>query len=111
MGSTHHGLGAGRRPLMHRLAATSDGPTEPTCGEGPAVRSAGPGGRAAVPGRSPSSRKPSRGYQPMMFTARATTSTMAATETADWSIIMVFAQRVSGVTSLAAKEMALLNDR
>ena len=47
----------------------------------------------------------------MMFTARATTSTMAATETADWSIIMVFAQRVSGVTSLAAKEMALLNDR
>src|SRR5262249_41989865 len=50
-------------------------------------------------------------HQPMMFTARAVTSTMAATETADWSIIMAFAQRVSGVTSLAAKEMALVNDR
>ena len=31
-----------------------------------------------------------------MFTALATTSAMAATETADCSIIMVFAQRVSG---------------
>jgi len=30
---------------------------------------------------------------------------MAATEMADWSIIMVFAQRVSGGTSLAAKEI------
>ena len=47
----------------------------------------------------------------MMLTARAMTSAIAATETADWSIIMVFAQRVSGVTSLAAKEMALVNDR
>jgi hypothetical protein len=46
-----------------------------------------------------------------MFTARAMTSAIAATETADWSIIMLFAQRVSGVTSLAAKEMALVNDR
>ena len=47
----------------------------------------------------------------MMFTALATTSAIAATETADWSIIMVFAQRVSGMMSLAAKEMALVNDR
>jgi len=69
----------------------------------------GPAARAAVPRRSPSARQP--GCQPMMFTARATTSTTAATETADWSIIMAFAQRVSGVTSLEAKEMALLNDR
>jgi hypothetical protein len=44
--------------------------------------------------------------QPRMFTARAMTSAMAATETADWSIIMSFAQRVSDAASLAAKEMA-----
>ena len=37
-----------------------------------------------------------------MFTALATTSAMAATETADCSIIMAFALRVSSVTSLAA---------
>ena len=46
-----------------------------------------------------------------MFTALATTSAMAATETADCSIIIIFAQRVRGVTSLAAKEMAFVNDR
>ncbi len=50
------------------------------------------------------------GCQPRMFTALATTSAMAATETADCSII-IFAQRVRGVTSLAAKEMAFVNDR
>jgi hypothetical protein len=49
--------------------------------------------------------------QPRMFTARAMTSAMAATETADWSIIMSFAQRVSGATSPAEKEMAFVNDR
>jgi len=46
-----------------------------------------------------------------MFTARATTSAMAATETADCNIIIIFAQRVRGMTSLAAKEMAFVNDR
>jgi hypothetical protein len=46
-----------------------------------------------------------------MFTALAMTSAMAVTETADCSIIISFAQRVSGATSLAAKEMALVNDR
>ena len=51
------------------------------------------------------------GCQPRMFTALATTSAMAATETADCSIIIIFAQRVRGVTSLAAKEMAFVNDR
>src|SRR6266496_928199 len=49
--------------------------------------------------------------QPRMFTALATTSAMAATEMADCSIIIIFAQRVRDVTSLAAKEMALVNDR
>ena len=51
------------------------------------------------------------GVQPRMFTARAMTSAMAATETADWSIIMSFAQRVSGATSPAENEMAFVNDR
>ena len=46
-----------------------------------------------------------------MLTARAMTSAMAATETADWSIIMSFAQRVSGATSPAENEMALVNDK
>jgi hypothetical protein len=47
-----------------------------------------------------------------MSTALATTSAMAATETADCSIIIIiFAQRVSVLTSLAAKEMAFVNDR
>jgi hypothetical protein len=45
-----------------------------------------------------------------MFTALATTSAMAVTETADCSSIIIFAQRVSGMTSPAAKEMTLVND-
>src|SRR6266487_3222462 len=48
---------------------------------------------------------------PRMLTALATTSAMAATEMADCSIIIIFAQRGRGVTSLAAKEMAFVNDR
>ena len=51
------------------------------------------------------------GVQPRMLTARAMTRAMAATETADWSIIMSLAQRVSGATSPAEKEMAFVNDR
>jgi hypothetical protein len=51
------------------------------------------------------------GCQPKMSTALATTSAMAATETADCSIIIIFAQRVSVLTSPAAKEMAFVNDR
>ena len=46
-----------------------------------------------------------------MFTALATTSAIAATEMADWSIITIFAQRVNGGTSPAAKEIAFVNDR
>ena len=52
-----------------------------------------------------------RGPQWKMLTALATTSAMAATDTADCSIIIIFAQRVSGITSLAANEMALVKDR
>jgi hypothetical protein len=46
-----------------------------------------------------------------MFTARAMTSAMAVTATADWSIIMSLAQRVSAATSPAGKEMAFVNDK
>src|SRR6266849_4702739 len=45
------------------------------------------------------------GGQPRMLTARAMTSAMAATETADWSIIMSFAQRVTGVGAALAVDV------
>jgi len=63
------------------------------------------------PARSVRGRTAARAPQPRMFTALATTSAMAATEMADWSIITIFAQRVSGDTSPAAKEIAFVNDR
>src|SRR6516162_6164405 len=100
---------AGETRSYPTLTCGRAGPTEPTGGEGRAVRSAGP---VPAPRCRDGPRAPaSLGCQPMMLTARAMTSTTAATETADWSIIMAFAQRVSGMTSLEAKEMALLNDR
>jgi len=80
--------------------------------------SSGPGtgrlasGLSVASRRGPSgARTAARASQRRIFTALATTSAMAATEMADWSIIMVFAQRVSGGTSLAAKEIAFVNDR
>ncbi len=46
-----------------------------------------------------------------MFPARAITSATAATDTADCRIVIIFAQRISEMTSLAAKEIALVNER
>jgi hypothetical protein len=73
--------------------------------------SSGPGagrlasGLSVLPGADPPGPEPLlERSQPRIFTALASTSAMAATEMADWSIIMVFAQRVSGDTSLAEKE-------
>jgi hypothetical protein len=39
-----------------------------------------------------------------MFTVRAITSATAATYTADCRLVIIFAQRVSGMTSLARRK-------
>jgi hypothetical protein len=46
-----------------------------------------------------------------MLTARAISSAPAASETADWTSIVSFAQRASGITSVGLNAVALVNDR
>jgi hypothetical protein len=46
-----------------------------------------------------------------MFTARATTSTMVTIEMTDCTLIAIFAQRESGITSVGLNAVALVNAR
>ena len=46
-----------------------------------------------------------------MFTARATTSTTAVSDTADCAIIVTFVQRAYGITSVGLNAVAFVNDR
>jgi hypothetical protein len=46
-----------------------------------------------------------------MLTARATTSTTVTSETVDWSIISILAQRDNGITSVGLNAVELVNER
>lgn len=67
------------------------------------------GDRAGVPAVAP--RADGRQPEPRTLTARATTSTTTASATADCTIMVTFAQRDSGSTSVGLNAVALVNAR
>ena len=73
-------------------------------------------GAASVPGRA--GRRGDRAHHPRvsaaqarMLIARATTSTTRTSDTAACTIIVAFAHRVSGMTSVGLNAVTLVNDR